>query len=175
MSGIPEAQIGDRYGYLTIIADTGRRSKNGDVIWKFQCECGNIINRRFDSIKQSLIGGYVISCGCKISKAIGKREADNPVRKERALEAICPIDGTTMQGIGEQKIRCNNTSGVRGVSYDAKRGYWRARLTLARKEYSGQFKTKEQAIAYRKYLEEKYYEPIKEKYKESKSLKEAKE
>lgn len=166
MSGIPKAQIGDKYGYLTIIADTGKRTSQGDVIWKFRCDCGNVINRRFDTIMQSLVGGYIISCGCKISKAIGKREADNPIRKERSLEAICPIDGTTMQGIGEQKIRKNNSSGIRGVSFDKKRGYWRARLTFARKEYSGQFKTKEQAVEYRKYLEEKYYEPIKEKYKE---------
>ena len=50
MSGIPKAQIGDKYGYLTIIADTGKRTSQGDVIWKFRCDCGNVINRRFDTV-----------------------------------------------------------------------------------------------------------------------------
>lgn len=166
MSGIAKYHVGDKYGSLTLIEDTGQRTNSGGVIWKCQCECGNIVHRQQDMIHQSLVKGCVISCGCKRDKSIGQREKDNKIRIEKAREGLGMIDGTTMVGIGEQKIRKNNSSGVRGVSYDGKRGYWRARLMLKRTEYSGQFKTKEEAIAYRKYLEEVYYEPVKEKYEQ---------
>ena len=165
MSGVPKYNVGDKYGYLTLIEDTGMRRQNGNVIWKCQCECGNIVHRSSDSINQSLIKRCVISCGCKKDKSVGQRLKNDPVRIEKARESLGQFEGTTMVGISDQKLQKNNTSGYRGVSYNGKRNIWRARLMLARKEYCGEFKTKEEAIAYRKYLEDVYYEPVKERYK----------
>ena len=169
MSGVPKYSVGEKYGLLTIIEDTGQRRKNGGgVVWKCQCDCGNIVLRSQDTIHQSLIRGFVISCGCKRSKAIGQREKNNPVRIEKARESLGQIDGTTMVGIGEQKLRKNNTSGVRGVSWSKRDKKWRARIMIRRTDISKLFETKEQAIEYRKYLEEVYYEPVKQKFYEQK-------
>ena len=166
MSGTPKCNVGEKYGHLTILEDTGKRKKYGQVVWKCQCDCGNIVFRGQDSLYESLIGGYTISCGCKRSREIGQREKDNPVRKDKARKSLGQIDGTTMVGIGEQKLRKNNTSGVRGVGYDKQKKRWRARLMLRRSEISKYFDTKEQAIEYRKYLEQVYYDPIKQKFEE---------
>lgn len=166
MAGVSTLHVNDKYGYLTLLEDTHERTgRGGQVIWKCQCDCGNIVHRSSDSIMQSLIKGCVISCGCKKDKTIGQRFKNDPVRIQKAREAIGPFEGTTMQGIGDQKLRKNNTSGIRGVAYDSKRNIWRARLMFKRKEYFGEFKTKEEAIKYRKYLEDVYFEPAKEQYK----------
>lgn len=166
MSGLPKNHVGDKCGYLTLIEDTGERTNGGNVVWKCQCECGNIVHRTQDSLMQSIVKGCNISCGCQRDKSVGQRLKDDPIRKAKSLESLGQIDGTTMQGIGEQKLRRNNTSGVRGVGYDGKHGYWRARIMIAGKEHCGCFHTKEEAIAYRKYLEDVYYEPIKERFRE---------
>ena len=170
MSGSPMNHVGDKYGYLTLLEDTGERTNSGNVVWKCQCDCGNIVHRTQDSLMQSTVKGCVISCGCKRDKSIGQRLAYDPIRIDKARESLGQIDGTTMQGISEQKLRKNNTSGIRGVAYDPKKGYWRARLMIARKEHCGFFRTKEEAIAYRKYLEEIYYEPVKDKYRQEKGV-----
>lgn len=34
--------IGNHYGKLTVLEKTSSRTKNDNVIWKCQCECGNI-------------------------------------------------------------------------------------------------------------------------------------
>ena len=160
-------EVGQTHGYLTLIEDTGERKHNGHKIFKCQCVCGKIIYRAADMIAQSLKKNCVISCGCmKPKSTVGRRELNNPIRIERQKKKIFPIDGTTMQGIGKQKIRKNNTSGIRGVSWCEREQMWRARLMFKRKEYNKYFKTKEEAIEYRKYLEELYYAPMIEKAKQ---------
>ena len=160
---------GDKVGYLTLIKDTGHRKPNsGAVYWLCECVCGKRLIRCTDSFGQTLRLGQTISCGCKKSKWIGKGLAFDPVRMERAREAIFPIEGTTLQGISKQKLQKNNKTGVRGVVYREREHKWYARLTFKRKEYSKGFETKAEAVAYRHYLEELFYEPMKQKVKELK-------
>ena len=47
----------------------------------------------------------------------------------------------------------NNKSGVKGVSYDKKGDKWCGEMMINKKRYRKQFKTKEEAILYRKELE----------------------
>ena len=54
--------VGKRFGYLTVIEDSGKRETNGSVSWKCQCDCGNIIY-----VATSNLPRY-ISCGCIKSK-----------------------------------------------------------------------------------------------------------
>lgn len=166
MSGKSKYKEGDKVGYLTLIEDTGKRKPSGSVYWMCRCECGKRVIRCTDSFQLSLKKGFAISCGCKKSKWIGKGLANDPVRKQKALDAIFPIDGTTLQGISEQKLQKNNTSGFRGVCYKPKEKKWCARLMFKRKEYSKRFKSKADAIAYRKYLEDLFYEPMRRKAEE---------
>lgn len=153
---------GDRFGYLTIVEDSGKRYKsNGDIIWKCSCACGNIVYRPTTTIKVSLIRGYTISCGCKRSKDIGQRELNNPRRIVRARKAMCPDNGTTVCGINRKKLNKNNKSGHIGVCWKSREQKWQADIQL-RGQHIGRklFNTLDEAIAWREYLEEKYYKPI---------------
>ena len=48
------------FGRLQVLEDTKKRKNDRLVVWKCQCECGNIVE--VDS--QSLRRGYTKSCGC---------------------------------------------------------------------------------------------------------------
>jgi hypothetical protein len=49
-----------KFNRLTVLYDTGRRTGNGNSIWKCKCECGNYKDIRRDV----LLNGNTKSCGC---------------------------------------------------------------------------------------------------------------
>ncbi|KGR72912.1 AP2 domain-containing protein [Streptococcus phocae subsp. salmonis] len=49
-----------RFGRLTVLSDTGKRSKNGKVLWRCMCDCGAVSFVRSDHLSS----GKVFSCGC---------------------------------------------------------------------------------------------------------------
>lgn len=51
---------GQRFGKLTVLTPTEKRTSNGSTIWKCACDCGNTV---FTSISQ-LMQGTKKSCGC---------------------------------------------------------------------------------------------------------------
>lgn len=56
---------GQKFGKLTAIEKTDKRDKNsGTIIWKFQCDCGNIIECNGTDVRR----GNTSSCGCLKSK-----------------------------------------------------------------------------------------------------------
>lgn len=61
--------LNKKFGRLTVIEKTDQRTKNRAIIWKCQCECGNI---HFIS-SDTLLNQHVQSCGC--------------LQRERAKEA----------------------------------------------------------------------------------------
>jgi len=60
-----------RFGKLTALYATDER-KNGSVVWKCLCDCGNYMHVRLDQLK----GGKVQSCGCS-RKEVGERMTIN--------------------------------------------------------------------------------------------------
>lgn len=52
--------VGQKFGYLTVLEETDRR-EYGKVIWKCQCDCGNIVYINTGRLKS----GNDTSCGCK--------------------------------------------------------------------------------------------------------------
>lgn len=60
-------KVGEKYNYLTVTEKTNNRAKNGCVIYKCLCDCGNYV-----FVQSSyLVNGHNKSCGCyhdKISK-----------------------------------------------------------------------------------------------------------
>ena len=54
------------FGYLTVLEDSGQRTNSGEVIWKCQCECGNICYVSSNNLTRKKEG--TISCGCKKSR-----------------------------------------------------------------------------------------------------------
>lgn len=58
--------VGRKFGLLTVIRDSGFRSKNGGILWVCDCDCGNTIKTRGDALNS----GATVSCGCwKADKA----------------------------------------------------------------------------------------------------------
>lgn len=160
-----KAKVGDKYGYITIIKDTGKRSRNGAIIWLCKCVCGKEIERNWNGIHNSLKQNCIISCGCrKPNTHIGRRELNNPKRIEKAREGMGIVDGTMLCMINRKNMNKNNTSGVRGVYYSNRKRKWVATIQFRRAMHKKYFDKKEDAIEYRKKLEEEYFRPILEKY-----------
>ena len=57
---------GMRFGKLTVIEDSGKRTKNGTVIWKCLCDCGNVSLVAANNLKSKT--HPTISCGCERKK-----------------------------------------------------------------------------------------------------------
>lgn len=145
--------IGKKYGMLTVIGLTGKKAKFNKNIYLCICDCGN----KHEVTITSLINGNTKSCGClyrdvSISKII-KFNKDN--LKER----------TNLNIISREKANKNSKSGIRGVHYSNSSNYWIAQISFkGEKHHLGYFKNKQDAIKARKLAEEKYFEPVLEKY-----------
>lgn len=59
---------GNKYGMLTVLKDTGKRTPQRGKIWLCKCECGNEYEVRTDS----LTTGNTSSCGC-LSESKGEK------------------------------------------------------------------------------------------------------
>lgn len=53
--------VGQKFGHLTVIAPSSRRSPNGQVYWKCQCDCGKIIEAQGGRLRN----GNITHCGCQ--------------------------------------------------------------------------------------------------------------
>lgn len=61
--------IEQKFGRLTVIQATNERSKDGEIVWLCQCECGS-----FKKVKTSkLTNGSVCSCGCLVTENAKKQ------------------------------------------------------------------------------------------------------
>lgn len=63
---------GQRFGRLTVIERCGKNKKNA-VLWKCQCDCGNLVIVRSDC----LIWGNTRSCGCLMIERAKETSMDN--------------------------------------------------------------------------------------------------
>jgi hypothetical protein len=140
---------GEKIGNLTFIKPVGM--EQGRYIWECQCDCGNIIRKTISDAKN------IKSCGCVQKKSAQKSIKENSKRLTR-------VDNTCLNSL-TQKTSKNNTSGIKGVSWNSKRKKWIAQITFKGKNYGlGSYSTKEEAIRARKEAEEKLFKPILEKY-----------
>ena len=60
--------VGQKFGELTVIEDSGLRASNGGVIWKCQCSCGKITNKSSSQLKK----GKGLHCGCQQIVSLGE-------------------------------------------------------------------------------------------------------
>lgn len=131
----------NRYGMLTAIERTNRR-KYGRIIWKFQCDCGNMIEYPAGYV----ISGNVWNCGCEKKENIGFNIA---------REKLC-IFGTNIEAIKSKKLSKNNKSGVTGVCWSSQHKKWLAYITFqGYRQNLGMYKDKNEAIKSRKNGEQK--------------------
>lgn len=64
---------GERFGRLVAIRPTDKRDSQHLVIWEFQCDCGNIVERTGRQVKR----GDTQSCGCLRREKLIQRNVDN--------------------------------------------------------------------------------------------------
>lgn len=118
----PHDITGQKFGRLTAVEITNKRSKSGDAYWKCLCDCGN-----YTTVPKSRVSsGNVQSCGCLVGELASERlKAWTPEeRRDRAkkditgqrfgrLIAIKPTkqkDGTNI--VWEMKCDCGDTTYV---------------------------------------------------------------
>lgn len=64
---------GQRFGRLVAIRPTEKRDSQHLIIWEFQCDCGNIIERTGRQVKR----GNTQSCGCLKREKLIQKNIDN--------------------------------------------------------------------------------------------------
>ena len=144
---------GKRFGKLFVLAETNNRADEGSIVWKCKCDCGNII----EISSKRLVNGLTISCGCyqKERQKYSMKKLQNRQFKEN----------TNIDLISKKQANSNSQSGFRGVHWCSSKNKWIASLSFKKKIHKKAFKNKNDAIKYRKELEDKYFKPILEKYK----------
>lgn len=135
--------VGKRYGRLVVTEELG----HGYVVC--HCDCGNDKRVR----KWLLMQGGIHSCGCLRRETVPGHGDIKSLSK----------DGTNLSILTSKNIRSSNTSGVRGVHWDKTRSKWVGGIKVKGKEKRKRFEKFEDAVEYRKMLEELYIEPLLEK------------
>lgn len=155
--------IGQKFNRLTVMSETQSKisaSSKKIIQWLCKCDCGKL---KIVSTTD-LQSGHVQSCGCL------RREKSKNVRlKAKKYLKNNFVENTSLSQL-QAKFK-NNTSGVKGVFYDEINKCWVAVITFQKHVYKKSFKglkedenVKNKAIRYRKFLEEKYFKPILDKY-----------
>ncbi len=185
--------IGKKYGRLKILDVY----KNGTYIeCKCICDCGNkkdialnnlirgytkscgcikkndiynnLIGKRIgklviiEELKKSKTGQVKYRCKCDCGNYIdvyGSNLIYNQTKSCGCIHKVCTYNDT---------IPITNKSGVKGVYWSKSRNRWIAKLTIKGDVYTKGFKDFEEAVQYRKYLEDKYHKPLKEEYRKFK-------
>lgn len=187
--------LGKKYGKLTII-DIYHYGKYNFRKCKCICECGNIKHVDLNNLKRGFTRScgclkkndkYNILIGQKFGKLVVEERLANSKLSQSKYKCLCEC-GNYIEVYGSnllynqtkscgciRDIACysekpfsTNTSGVRGVYYLKRRKKWIAKLTINREVYKKEFDLFDDAVKYRKKLEEQYHKPLRKKYIELK-------
>ncbi len=142
------SMIGRRFGRLTVEEFVGRNAR-GVMRYRCRCDCGG----ERVATKSELENGRTVSCGCAAPEN-GSRAVREHLSKGYAA-------GTQMAKIAPGARMSNNTSGVRGVSFDKASGRWDARIAIGGKSIRlGKFDNLEDAARARRQAEEAIFAPV---------------
>lgn len=82
----------------------------------------------------------------------------------KANSCLHYIKGTKLEALTQKVSKNNKTTGIKGISYSyhkpLKKFVYKTSIQLSKKRYYKYFYTLKKAIKWRKYMEEKLYEPI---------------
>lgn len=146
---------GQRSGRLVALEPLEER-KNGEVIWKCRCDCGNMT----EVAASKLISGEIRSCGCLL-KEHGKTIGAKNLKKFEKKDCV---DNTKLASLSDTMPK-NNTSGVKGVFWDSSREKWTAQIGFQGKNYRlGRYENIEDAEKARKSAEEEMFAPMLDKH-----------
>ncbi len=144
--------VGKKFGRLTVLGATNKRTKNQEIIYKCKCDCGNIKYTTSARLKN----GSVKSCGCynlDTSREVGIKARQ---RNDKYYK-----DGTFLLALDFKKPKVNNKSGYTGVTWHTRDKVWEASITLRGKMYYlGRFNSINDAVKVRKTAEEILFKPV---------------
>jgi len=128
---------GQKFGRLTALSPSDKRSGKKSVLWHCRCDCG----REVDVAYNELLYTTVKSCGCQ------KKENDQNLKNR-----LTHVAGTSLDMIKSQKLPTDNTTGYRGVYFI--HGKYTAKIVFQKKQYYlGTFSTADEAAEARKAAE----------------------
>lgn len=148
------ADISNRkFGRLTALYPTDKRSHGGNVIWHCRCDCQKEIDVSYNDLMYS----EKRSCGCQ------KKEND-----QKLQSFLTHVDGTSVDMLKSKKIPADNTTGHKGVYLV--RGKYIAKIVFQKKQYFlGTYEKIEDAAAARKEAEEILFDGVAEYYRKWKA------
>ncbi len=139
---------GQRYGKPTVLAPA--ENIGSRTAWQCLCDCG----QETAATTVRLRDGHRTSCGCDKAH-FGKPPA------EIGRASLTYVDGTCVEMIRAGTVRSNNTSGVPGVDWVARKRRRRASICFkGTRYYLGTFEKFEDAAKARKEAEEELFLPF---------------
>ena len=147
--------VGKRFGKLIVKnADDHRK---GYVVC--ECDCGNITSVRATSLTKKY--QPTRSCGC-YQKAVAKEIGTKTIHKNTEHQVKTNLRyRTNFQVIEDLNPPKHNTSGYKGVSWDASRKKWTAYISVHNKRiFIGRYSSLDDAVEARRDAEEKYHQPL---------------
>jgi len=143
---------GQRFGFLTVIKESNLRTNDMGMKWECQCDCGNMIV----VAGNSLVQGSTQSCGCLKDSTFKSMYESN-------LQKNCK-EGTYLPLL-YAGLRKDNATGVKGVYLEGCTKKYRAAIAISGRQYKlGRYANIDDAICARKEAEDKYFNPLLEKY-----------
>ena len=147
---------GTKFGRLTVLKSPELKDGRYYYLCRCSCEEENEVLVRNDWLKD----GTTRSCGCL------KKETKYELVKK--FREISYVENTSIYHIRSKKLRKDNTSGVKGVSFIKSRQRWAAFIYFQRKTYFlGQYDKLEEAALVRKEAEERVFGNFLDWYKET--------
>ena len=132
---------GHRYGKLTVIGPAENIGPR--TAWLCRCDCGRETVVRSNRLRS----GHTTSCGC-VAPASGA-----------GIRGLTYIDGTCVEMLRAKTVRRNNTSGVPGVDWLARKHRWRASICFKGKRYYlGSYRSFDDAVKARKEAEAEFHD-----------------
>lgn len=142
---------GMRFGHLTALERSDKfiiRDNYGKrYMWKCVCDCGAIVYRLSDKLKDD------VDSACE--------ECLIKMKQSAMVERAGFVEGTQLSKITNTEPTAANTSGVRGVIWNKRTQKWCAMLVFKKKShYLGEYYDFNDAVKARKLAEEKYFLPF---------------
>lgn len=146
--GRPMNIAGQRFHRLTALTMLPQRDPSGNVMWRCQCDCGNIVDVSYNS----LVYSNQKSCGCQ------KKEHD-----KKLGDYLIHVAGTSVEQLKSKKLPSDNTTGVKGVYLV--HGRYMAKIVFQKKQYFlGTYSTLQQAAQARQEAEELLFDAVADHY-----------
>ncbi|EGT4601208.1 hypothetical protein DFW26_17355 [Clostridioides difficile] len=111
---------GKKFGRLTAIKSTNKKTKSGHYIWICKCDCGNEI----ETAENNLTTSRTKSCGC-LKKEAEIRNARIALRVHQEKNIV---DNTNISIIKKTEASINSKTKIRGVCWNKEKGKYHAQI-----------------------------------------------